>query len=167
MTRRECNRSSLSAHPRPPYYRGWYSQHRHMSLTRLFLPLFLQILFCRAFFPFLSHSFAPFPSLSLSLFLFLSPSLPLPPHLYTPFPPRSISCLFSYPGWPLLFRYSLCLPRFAYFIREYEAGAFHVRGRYFLSQAARCHFVADTQENVEISSGHCSKIGFSRYTRVA
>ena len=163
MTRRECNRSSLSAHPRPPYYRGWYSQHRHMSLTRLFLSLFLQILFCRAFFPFLSHSYSPFPSVSL----FLSLSFSHPPYPVPLSSPLSISCLFSYPGWPLLFRYSLCLPRFAYFIREYEAGAFHVRGRYFLSQAARCHFVADTQENVEISSGHCSKIGFSRYTRVA
>lgn len=115
--RGECYRSSLSAHPRPPYYRGWNSQHRHMSLTRLFLPLFLRFLFCRTFFPLLSHSFAP--SLSVSL-----RSLPLP---YSPFTPATYLVPLQLSWLAVTLPLLPLSPSIRVFPQEYEAGTFHVR----------------------------------------
>lgn len=80
------------------------------------------------------------PSVStIPLCRFLSVTLPLAcsfslslshSHSRSLFPPRPISCLFSYPGWPLLFRYSLCLPRFVYFHGSMRLARF-TYGRYF------------------------------------
>ena len=87
----------------------------------------------------LSLSFSIYLSLSLSLFFFFSLcSLTPTPNSFFP---RSLSlCLFNYPGWPLLFRYSLCLPQFVYFHGSMRLARF-TYGRYFLfrNTIAFCH----------------------------